>query len=226
MTNNHKYSRPQGTYGLGCGTRNYASMRESMSSQRGCQMNHDQHGGPRSNGYGNASCGTGWESGRSLEDAVSRNDRRTGESGSGCSRSARSARMSSARNNESASIGGGCGCGRSARSSRTLPTQSNNIPSIDEGCGCGCGNDDHGDCAKLLKQIQTVDFALYEVVLYLDAYPENCEALELYHKLLTRRRALMTQYEEACGPLTAWGNVSTDSWDWVRTPAPWEYPNG
>lgn len=118
-----------------------------------------------------------------------------------------------------------CGCGRTARSTPVVPTQNVNIPSVEEGCGCGCGNDQHRDCAKLLKQIQTVDFALYEVVLYLDAYPDQCEALDLYHKLMDRRRLLAATYEETCGPLTAWGNVSKTSWDWVKNPAPWEYPN-
>ncbi len=106
---------------------------------------------------------------------------------------------------------------------KDMPARQNNIPSIEEGCGCDCGNGGN-DCAKLMKQLQTVDFALYEVILYLDAYPEDCEALNTYHMLLARRRKLAAAYEETCGPLTAWGNVNTASWDWVKGPAPWEYP--
>lgn len=92
-------------------------------------------------------------------------------------------------------------------------------------CGCGCrqSNQGNGDCQKLMEQIQAVDFALCEVILYLDAYPDSCEALDTYHKLLCRRRTLQEQYEEACGPITATGNRSTTRWDWVSKPNPWEY---
>ena len=95
------------------------------------------------------------------------------------------------------------------------------------GCGCGCHGNSHGghehtDCQKLLQQIRTVDFALYEVILYLDVYPTSCEALETYHKLLSRRKALYEQYESTCGPITATGNESHTAWDWIDKPFPWE----
>lgn len=95
------------------------------------------------------------------------------------------------------------------------------VPPKDEGV-CSC-HEPQEDGQRLLKQIQVVDFALYEVILYLDAYPESSEALDYYHKLMERRRALHTRYEGSCGPITAYGNVSRNSWDWVKGPAPWEY---
>lgn len=111
------------------------------------------------------------------------------------------------------------GCNRNGQACRMQEQRSTS------GCGCGCASDgeQNGDCSKLLKQLRTVDFALYEVILYLDAYPDHCDALELYHKLLHRRHELISAYEAACGPMTAFGNVSQTSWDWVKTPAPWEY---
>ena len=103
------------------------------------------------------------------------------------------------------------------------------------GCGCGCGGSgscngngnghgghEHNDCQKLLQQIRTVDFALYEVILYLDVYPTSCEALDTYHKLLVRRKALYEEYETNCGPITATGNESHTAWDWIDKPFPWE----
>ena len=68
-----------------------------------------------------------------------------------------------------------------------------------------------------------MDFALYELVLYLDAYPDCQDALDMYHKLLCRQKELTAEYESACGPLTAFGNVSHTSWDWIDKPFPWEY---
>ena len=118
-------------------------------------------------------------------------------------------------------VDGGCGCGRQRNQSVQSAAPSNFPVVREEGCGCE-GGQTH-DCSKLLQQIKTVDFALYEVILYLDAYPDHCDALELYHKLLQRRQNLIASYETACGPLTAFGNVSQTSWDWVKSPAPWEY---
>ncbi len=89
--------------------------------------------------------------------------------------------------------------------------------------GCGCQNPNHTTCDRLMKQIRAVDFALYETILYLDVYPHSCDALETYHKLKAQKEALHKEYEAACGPITAFGNQSVTSWDWVGKPFPWEY---
>lgn len=86
-----------------------------------------------------------------------------------------------------------------------------------------CNPEGMTNCEKLLDQIRAVDFALVELVLYLDAYPHCHEALDTYHKLIARRKGLYAQYEASCGPLTAMGNRSTSSWDWIDKPFPWEY---
>ena len=75
---------------------------------------------------------------------------------------------------------------------------------------------------SLLKRLQEVEFALYELTLYLDAYPESKDALMHYHSLLDARRALVAEYQAKHGPLTMYGNESTTSWDWALTPWPWE----
>ncbi len=76
--------------------------------------------------------------------------------------------------------------------------------------------------SELSRQIDAVEFALVETILYLDAYPENRRALEYYQTLLSERARLVEQYEKTAGPLTAYGNKSNTSWDWVKTPWPWE----
>ena len=82
---------------------------------------------------------------------------------------------------------------------------------------------DRTACQKLMEQIRAVDFALYETVLYLDVYPHSCDALETYHKLKAQQKELYREYEALCGPLTAFGNESQTSWDWMGKPFPWEY---
>ncbi len=109
-------------------------------------------------------------------------------------------------------------------------------PCSDQSGSCGCGQKCNGNgisggaesasvatCRKLMDQIRAVDFALYETVLYLDVYPHSCEALETYHKLKAQREELHRAYESTVGPLTAFGNESITSWDWMRKPFPWEY---
>ena len=81
-------------------------------------------------------------------------------------------------------------------------------------------NCNNGDMLK--KKLQEVEFALYELTLYLDAYPESREALALYHELLGARKRLVSEYQASHGPLTMYGNESKSSWDWVTTPWPWE----
>ena len=75
---------------------------------------------------------------------------------------------------------------------------------------------------ELARQIDAVEFALVETILYLDAYPENRSALEFYQALLAERTRLVEQYEKTVGPLTALGNRSNTTWEWVNTPWPWE----
>lgn len=138
--------------------------------------------------------------------------------------------------------GGRCGMGYDRSSPRPAPMRNprEGVPcpgaSIRRGvCGCSggqnasnapsCGGQKPCDstCKRLMDQIRAVDFALHETVLYLDVYPNSCDALETYHKLKAQSEALRQEYEAACGPLTAFSNQSTTSWDWMSKPFPWEY---
>ena len=77
-------------------------------------------------------------------------------------------------------------------------------------------------CAAKLKRLRALDFALQETVLYLDAYPQSRQALRYYHKLIKEREQLMADYQSHCGPLTMYGNVNQNDWDWIKGPGPWE----
>ena len=93
------------------------------------------------------------------------------------------------------------------------------LPNHSNGGGCGCSN----DCDKLMHDLQKLDFVIYELVLYLDAYPECTEALEMYNRLVCQRAEVVAEYERKCGPISILGNKSTNSWDWVKGYLPWEY---
>lgn len=77
------------------------------------------------------------------------------------------------------------------------------------------------DRKELLHNVQKTSFALVEANLYLDAYPECTEALEYFGEIKAENEAARKAYEEHCGPLTATSNYN-DSWQWVKTPWPWE----
>lgn len=78
------------------------------------------------------------------------------------------------------------------------------------------------DKAALVHRIQAEDFALYEVALYLDAHPNNKKALRFYHEHKKIAEMLKAAYHESFGPLTIYDNQSTDKWQWVEGPWPWE----
>lgn len=90
-------------------------------------------------------------------------------------------------------------------------------------CPRDCGCDGTHNVDDIRMRIKEIDFALADTILYLDVYPCKKEALEYYHKLLCTRRTLVEMYEDASGPLTAYGNVSPTEWNWVKSPWPWEF---
>lgn len=83
-------------------------------------------------------------------------------------------------------------------------------------------NGNRNNCTAKLSKLRALDFALQETVLYLDAYPENNQALRYYHQLIKERKELMEDYQTNCGPLTMYGNTSQSTWDWIKGPWPWQ----
>ncbi len=71
------------------------------------------------------------------------------------------------------------------------------------------------------ERLKAADFALWETVLYLDAYPEDKTALANFYKLREEAERLTLEYESKYGALTAFGNEG-DSWQWTKGPWPWE----
>lgn len=109
---------------------------------------------------------------------------------------------------------GGCACGVRGRDIRPgCANEERDVPLGREACS---------ECHELMHQLQKLDFSIQETVLYLDAYPDCCEARTYYHHLLQQRNDIVLAYEKKCGPLTVWGNQSTTSWDWCKNPWPWQ----
>ena len=79
------------------------------------------------------------------------------------------------------------------------------------------------DCKKLKEQLQIIDFAIVDTVLYLNAYPECKEALRYYHKLKEERKMLADTLAQSCNmPMTNLENHSEEKWTWIDSPWPWD----
>ncbi len=77
---------------------------------------------------------------------------------------------------------------------------------------------------KMLRQLQAYDFALYDTVLYLNAYPDSREALNAYNKYSRLAKRARDEYESKYGPLTLPKEAS--NWNWTNGPWPWQEMRG
>ena len=70
----------------------------------------------------------------------------------------------------------------------------------------------------LMKLIQSTNFIVIELAMYLDTHPLDEEARLRYQRHLKEYRKLKAEYEENFGPLTP----RADSDEWLSDPWPWE----
>lgn len=74
----------------------------------------------------------------------------------------------------------------------------------------------------LLMRIDELSFAMDELRLFLNTHPDCTEALLQYNELQNQRNAAVTEYEAQFGPMSSYGNVNCDNWDWGLRPWPWQ----
>ena len=75
----------------------------------------------------------------------------------------------------------------------------------------------------LLEQWQQYNFALTDLNLYLDVYPNNREALNLYNKYTEIIKQITNKYESTYGPINLESNyIGDNTWNWINGPWPWE----
>ena len=75
---------------------------------------------------------------------------------------------------------------------------------------------------SLAEQIRALSFVKTELELYLDTHPMCQTALDYYYQTIKELNRLTEMYQNTTGPLTAAGNMSTDRWQWVDGPWPWQ----
>lgn len=77
-------------------------------------------------------------------------------------------------------------------------------------------NKNHG-----MKELQEIDFAIQEVVLFLDTHPNHEVALSYYRYAKKLRERKLEEVEKMVGPLTN-RDCQAMCWDWINNPWPWE----
>ncbi|MBQ4343566.1 MAG: spore coat protein CotJB [Erysipelotrichaceae bacterium] len=75
--------------------------------------------------------------------------------------------------------------------------------------------------SKALYLLQSNDFCIQELTLYLDTHPEDRTAAHLLSKHLEIRDELKHAVENEMGPLTNYDHETRD-WRWIKGPWPWE----
>lgn len=72
----------------------------------------------------------------------------------------------------------------------------------------------------LLKQIMSLNFAINDLALYLDTHPNDTCALKMHNEYSQKVSELSNKYQALYGPLTI--NSSSNTWEWINSPWPWE----
>ncbi|WP_369297982.1 spore coat protein CotJB [uncultured Neglectibacter sp.] len=73
----------------------------------------------------------------------------------------------------------------------------------------------------LRRRIYAVEFASWELHLFLDTHPNNSEASKKLDECRERARMLRKEYEEKFGPIGETPQ-NTSRWAWISDPWPWE----
>ena len=77
--------------------------------------------------------------------------------------------------------------------------------------------------AELLTYVDALTFAMIDLNLYLDVYPNDRGALELFNQYRMQADEYTKKYESKYGPLELTSNsLNTFPWDWDNAPWPWE----
>lgn len=74
-----------------------------------------------------------------------------------------------------------------------------------------------------LHELQTLDFAITELGLYLDTHKDDREAFELFQSYAGLYKEGKALYEQQFGPLTMTAAARGASYEWMSDPWPWEY---
>lgn len=79
------------------------------------------------------------------------------------------------------------------------------------------------DKERLLREIAQVDFAMWELHIYLDTHPNDMTAMALHNANEKKLAVLVAEYTSKYGPLNTKGVTKDNRWLWISDPWPWDY---
>lgn len=74
-----------------------------------------------------------------------------------------------------------------------------------------------------LVELQALEFVVLELGMYLDTHPDDTEAFALFKQYAAMERSAKASYEERFGPITKAAAATGDSYQWLKSPWPWNY---
>lgn len=74
----------------------------------------------------------------------------------------------------------------------------------------------------LINRISAVGLCVHEAALFLDTHPTDRDALEFFRMRRNELCALVKEYENKYGPMTAFADPADGSWSWTDGPWPWQ----
>lgn len=73
--------------------------------------------------------------------------------------------------------------------------------------------------SNLMHRLMAMRFSMWDLHLYLDTHPCDKTAAELLEKYKEKYPALLAEYEEKYGPISA---ANAHGEDWTKAPWPWQ----
>lgn len=89
---------------------------------------------------------------------------------------------------------------------------------MNNNCSCNCNS--NMSKSELFNKIMALNFAVNDLVLYLDTHPTDSKAICMHNEYSQKVVALTEEYQKLYGPLTV--NFTSNTWDWIDEPWPWE----
>ena len=78
------------------------------------------------------------------------------------------------------------------------------------------------DRESLLLKLSELEFAAYDLRLYLNTHPRDRRALAEFAALNRQAETVRNEFEKNFGPLTAASNRDENHFTWIDQPWPWE----
>lgn len=71
------------------------------------------------------------------------------------------------------------------------------------------------------RRINALQFTSWELHLFLDTHPNNCDAAKKLDETRARLDKMVKEFEEKYGPMGE-SPQTTSRWAWISSPWPWE----